>query len=103
MIGIFPCAFDQLWTMSGRSDPSSWRPTATTPPSGGTVTASRLLESTRAVVGFALGTTLQVVPLKCSVNVALPTWPTAQMSLAEAAEIPFRELFAGARLATMDK
>ena len=56
MIGIFPCAFDQLWTMSGRSDPSNWRPTVTTPPPGGTVTASRLLNPSKCSIRLSTTT-----------------------------------------------
>jgi hypothetical protein len=71
-----------------------WVPTATTVPSLRAVTPNSELD---AVPGFGLRMIVQLVPSQCSVSVAkapVLSWsePTAQMSLAEIAAIPSREL-----------
>ena len=78
----------------GSSPVFCWPPTATTVPSLRAVTA---LSAFWSVPGFGLLMIVQLVPSQCSVSVAKPpvlsrSEPTAQMSLAEIATIPFRKL-----------
>ena len=86
----------QFCTMSGVGTPVllfSWVPTATTVPSLRAVTAKSALV---AVPGSGLLMIVQLVPSQCSINFAVPLVveklpaPTAQMSLAEIAAIPYR-------------
>ena len=80
----------------------SWKPTAATVPSLRAVTAERPLAKSP---GFGLLIMLQLVPFHCSTRVVeapvveVPA-PTAKMSLAEIAAIPFREVSEVVGLAT---
>src|SRR5262249_33463464 len=77
--------------MSGvkTNDEFSWEPTAATVPSLRAVTPARAFPR---LPGFGLLTTLQLIPSQCSVRVECSLVPTAQMSLAEMAAIPFNLL-----------
>ena len=89
-------AAPQLCRMSGVGSVPwlVWEPTATTVPSLRAVTPNSELE---AVPASGLLMIVQLVPFQCSISVAAPpvdllNAPTAQMSLAEMAAIPLREL-----------
>jgi hypothetical protein len=82
----------------------SWKPTATTVPSLRAVTPESELS---VLPGFGLLMIVQLVPFRCSISVPVPSVhvlnvPTAKMSLAELAVIPFSKLLKpGSGLETM--